>query len=498
MITPDTRNAIYTLYLKGMGKREIARRLNLSVNSVRRIINQRGVMPKIHRKDKTVIDSELLRHLYDQCNGWKQRIHERLTEEHGIDVGYSTLTRHLRELGLSSHKNDRCDKRPDVPGEEMQHDTTIHNVNLGDKRVRLVCSVLYFRYSKIRYMKYYPCFNRFTMKCFLDEALKFWGYAASTCIIDNTNLARLSGIGKTAVIVPEMIAFAKQYGFAFMCHERGHANRKAGNERSFYTVESNFLPGRTFRDYDDLNKQALTWATERKPNRPVGKTRLVPIHLFNQEKPWLTQVHSWTPSPFLVHERKVDQYGYISFNGNFYHIPGTSRFRVRVIEYSEKISVYYHREPLAEYPLPGPWVKNKPFSPEGRLPPHRRPHNRRKPTTDEENHLCRLDDDVAAYLSEFSTMHGKKKHASIRKLFALHKKLALPLFIKTIKRAHKYRVYDMDSVEQIAGMLMRTQSHEIPAVTIDDTCNTRSSYQAGQFADCVDLSVFDDQEGVHE
>lgn len=79
------------------------------------------------------------------------------------------------------------------------------------------------------------------MKCFLHEALVYWGYAAGTCIIDNTNLARLRGTGKNAVIVPEMERFARQYRFKFVCHEKGHANRKAGNERGFYTVETNFF-----------------------------------------------------------------------------------------------------------------------------------------------------------------------------------------------------------------------------------------------------------------
>ncbi|HYK10413.1 MAG TPA: hypothetical protein VEV39_06420, partial [Gemmatimonadales bacterium] len=46
------------------------------------------------------------------------------------------------------------------------------------------------------------------------------------CIIDNTNLARLKGTGRNAVIVPEMAAFAQEHGFRFVCHEKGHANRK--------------------------------------------------------------------------------------------------------------------------------------------------------------------------------------------------------------------------------------------------------------------------------
>ena len=54
-----------------------------------------------------------------------------------------------------------------------------------------------------------------------------------------------------------MASFAERYGFQFRCHEIRHANRKAGNERSFWTVETNFLPGRTFDSLEDMNRQAL-------------------------------------------------------------------------------------------------------------------------------------------------------------------------------------------------------------------------------------------------
>ena len=71
-------------------------------------------------------------------------------------------------------------------------------------------SLLYSRYSKIRYVKFYRSFNRFKMHCFFHEALTFWNYAVDICIIDNTNLARLHGTGKNAFIVPEMEQFARQ------------------------------------------------------------------------------------------------------------------------------------------------------------------------------------------------------------------------------------------------------------------------------------------------
>ena len=77
-------------------------------------------------------------------------------------------------------------------------------------------------------------FNRFAMKCFLHEALMFWGYAAKQCIIDNTNLARLRGSGKQAVIVPEMASFAERYGFTvpLPCDRPREPKSRGGDEVS--------------------------------------------------------------------------------------------------------------------------------------------------------------------------------------------------------------------------------------------------------------------------
>ena len=71
---------------------------------MRKIIRQQGEMPETVRKDKMQIDPELLRRLYDECRGWAERVHEKLQEEENIQVGYSTLTRMLRELGLGKSR----------------------------------------------------------------------------------------------------------------------------------------------------------------------------------------------------------------------------------------------------------------------------------------------------------------------------------------------------------------------------------------------------------
>jgi len=69
-------------------------------------------MPLRARSDKIEIDAELLKRLYQECGGFAQRVHEKLVEEELISIQYSTLTRLLRQLGLSRGAEPRCERVP--------------------------------------------------------------------------------------------------------------------------------------------------------------------------------------------------------------------------------------------------------------------------------------------------------------------------------------------------------------------------------------------------
>lgn len=492
MIGPDRRKAIFLLHEEGMGLRDICRRLHLSRNAARTIVEAKGATPTSVRKDKILVDPELLTRLYTECGGRLQRVHEKLVEEEHVEVTYSTLTRRVRELGLGQAPDERCDRVPDKPGAEMQHDTSPYSLSLGGILTAVVASCLYFRYSKVRFLKFYRAFNRFAMKCFLHEALTFWKYAAPLCIIDNTNLARLRGTGAKAVMVPEMSAFSAQYGFKFFCHEIGHANRKAGEERTFYTVETNFFPGRTFQSLEDLNAQALEWATVRFHHRPVAKTRLIPAKAFEQEQPHLIALPAHLPAPYLAHERETDQYGYVSLDGNFYWVPGTRRDRLTVLQYSDHLALYRGREALAEYPLPAHGVKNKLFSPPGLPAPRHHPHNRRKPTEQEEKRLREVADVVGAYLDFALKPKGIERHHLVRELFGLLQEMTPPLFIRTLQRGLKYGITSTATLRRIALLYLRHGGERLPAAEVDAGFQEREAYVEGRLTDPPDFTAYDE------
>ena len=492
MIATDKRKAIFLLHQEGMPLREIARRLGVTRNAVRAIIAQEGATPQKVRADKQLLDPELLRKLYAQCEGWIQRVHEKLVEEEGVAVKYSTLTRRLRELGISTPAPARCDRVPDEPGAEMQHDTSVYGLRLGDHWVKVIASMMYLRYSKRRYLKFYRWFNRFRMKCFFHEALTHWGYAAGRCIIDNTNLARLRGCGHNAIIVPEMEGFGRQFGFAFGCHEINHPNRKAGEERSFYTVETNFIPGRTFLNFADLNQQARDWSTVRMEQRPQGKAGLIPAQAFEYERGFLVALPPHLPAPYQIHGRGIDQYGYIAFDGNYYWVPGTQRGDVQVLEYSQGLKIYQARQCVAEYSLPAEPVSNQRFSPAGLPAPRYQPHNCRHGSQEEEKRLRALAPAVAAYLDFALPTPGLQRHQFVRRLFALSQKMTPALLSQSLERAAKYQITCLETIERIAVLCLGQGPGYLPFAEVQEDYQTREAYQEGALTEKPDLSIYDD------
>lgn len=492
MIDQDTCSAIFKLHQGGMSLREISRRLQVSRNAVRKIVKQQGKTTPQERKDRIHIDSELLERLYRECDGWVERIHEKLLEEEKIDVGYSTLTRMLRNSGLGRNRPTRCDRVPDEPGAEMQHDTTVYQVKLAGKQTKLIASLIYLRYSKRRYLKFYRTFNRFAMKCFLHEALMYWGCSAKECIIDNTNLARLRGAGSRAIIVPEMSAFSRRYGFQFVCHAINHPNRKAGNERSFWTVETNFLRGRTFDSLEDLNQQARHWATERMEQRAQTKTRLIPAKAFEHECMYLNQLPQHLVAPYQSHQRGTDQYGYVSFQANYYWVPGTRRDAVKVLQYADHLKIFLARECLAEYPLPPDGTRNERFSPAGQPQPRYQPRRFRRAAKPEEQRLRAIDKSVADYLDYALSAPGVvQRHRFTRELFALSRKVTSSLFVKTIQRAHRYRVVDLSTLHRIAWLCISQSEDVLPEADVDEDFRQRPAYQEGNLTDQPDLTIYD-------
>lgn len=157
MITPEIRSVVRTLAAQGQSLREISRLLQLSRNTVRRIL--RGSEPPAEAT--TPADTphrEQLEPLYERARGNVVRVQQMLGEQ-GQSVAYSTLTRWVREAELREPP-PRVGQYTPEPGAEAQFDTSPHRMMIGDRTLSAQCAALVLAYSRRLYLQYYPRFAR--------------------------------------------------------------------------------------------------------------------------------------------------------------------------------------------------------------------------------------------------------------------------------------------------------------------------------------------------
>lgn len=452
------------------------------------------------RPERIEVNPELLEQVFVRCEGWVQRTFEVLTEEYGVAIGYSTLCRRLKEMGLGDtpEKNTRFTEGELYvrPGEEMQNDTSPYLIKLGGRPTRVVACGLYLRYSKMRYVKFYLSFQRFDMKGFFYEALSHWGFSASHCIIDNTNLAILRGTGENAVMVPEMIEFARQFGFIWKAHRIGHSNRKAGKERNFWTLETNFFPGREFKSLEDLNRQAFEWSTVRYADRPHSETKQIPRELFEKEKAYLLRLPDYVEPPYRVHKRQTDPYGYVSLHGNYYWIPGIKREILKVIEYASDLKIYRGHNLLIEVGKVPADRHGEKVKPEGFPDPERGPSIKHPSAKEEESRLRRLSNTVSRYLDWIGTPAGQVRYRFqfTKSLYLFSKQITLSLLDQVLERALEYGINDLATLERMATQIMTASGKPSDSPWERETLKldyqNRPAYREGCFADEPQIELY--------
>lgn len=290
-----------------------------------------------------------LKEAYERARGNAVRMAQILADEHDMALSYSTLTRWVRQAELRAAPK-RSGEYHFAPGEEMQHDTSAHRVVLGGQAMKLQCASLTLAYSRRLFVRYYVQFTRLEAKHFLLQAAQFMGGTAGRCVIDNTSVVVVGGAGPDAVFAPEMVAFAATLGFQFMAHRINHCDRKALVERPFYYVETNFLPGRTFADLEDLNAQALRWCIDianAKPKRALGMS---PEAAYATEGPCLRRPPAVLPPAYEVLDRVVDLYGFVSVDTNRYSAPERLLGKtVTVYKHYERVEIHHRGAVIASH-----------------------------------------------------------------------------------------------------------------------------------------------------
>ena len=455
MLDQAQRTAILELHRQGRGKRTIARALGVSRGAVRKVIaSASSAVPPVERSFRAEPHRERILELHKSCKGNLVRVHEELTAA-GVELSYQALTGFWRRLGIGQKKKVPAGRYHFEPGQEMQHDTSPHDLVLGGKRRRVQTASLVLCYSRMLFFQFYPRFTRFDCKVFLTEALRYLGGACEVCMIDNTHLVVLEGTGRDMVPVPEMAVFAERYGFRFLAHEKGDANRSGRVERPFHFIETNFLAGRRFEGWEEANRQARQWC-DRVNTSFKRHLRASPRELFAVERPELRPLPLWVPEVYLLHHRIVDVEGYATVHTNRYSVPARLiGHRVEVRETRERIEIYDGPRIVATH--------RRQLDPMGRrftLPEHRPKRGqglqRSKPLT-EERAVLQEAPEIREYVAALKNRAAGRGTLALRRLLAIVRDYPRRPVLQAIRTAQHYGLYDLERLERI---VLRQIAHD--------------------------------------
>ncbi|MDQ6758502.1 MAG: helix-turn-helix domain-containing protein [Acidobacteriota bacterium] len=147
MLSQAQRTTILELNAQGVSKREIARVLGISRVAVRKVLRSNSsTVPELQRPEKAEPHRQQILELFDPCKGNLVRVHEELVDCGGVELSYAALTAFCRRHGIGYAPPAASGQYDFAPGDEMQHDTSPHDLELGGKKrkVQTASGVLYY------------------------------------------------------------------------------------------------------------------------------------------------------------------------------------------------------------------------------------------------------------------------------------------------------------------------------------------------------------------
>jgi hypothetical protein len=229
----------------------------------------------------------------------------------------------------------------------------------------------------------------------------------------------------------------------------------AGRQRRAYPIEGNFLAGRTFSSWEDLNQRAREWCD--KVNSTYKKhIRAVPRELYAVERLHLKPLPAWIPEVYRLHQRLVDIEGYVALHTNRYSVPveWIGR-RVEVRETKDNIEIQLDALRLAMHRRIAE-AEHQRIT----LAEHRLPRGQRTPRPDphpEENAILTAAPELAEYVAGLKQRSRKVVTLALRQLLRFVREYPREPLVGAVSEAVRYGLYDLDRLER---MILRRVTRE--------------------------------------
>ena len=344
-------NTIREMAVQGKPLRAIARELGLARNTVRKYV--RGPTQAAARPPRP-----------SKLDPYKAQIRQWIAQDHLYNC--QTMYRRLRDQGYAGRQSILKDfvrpfrpvvqhnRRPVIryetaPGEQLQFDWGEFVYEHDGQTRKLFGFTAVLSYSRMRLVLFVKRTDAPTLVRCLLEAFTYFGGLPRAVLTDRMKTVLLDMQTGQPRWHPRFQELVESLGISPRICQPSTPQTKGKVERSIGLVKSDFWPGVTFTDLDDLNRQARVWCDAL--NRRVHQTtHEAPVERWAKEglHPLPTSWHeqrqaNWARERFLAEERVVSWDGYVAYDGVLYGLPGPAGLagrRVQVSAWAGEITIW--------------------------------------------------------------------------------------------------------------------------------------------------------------
>jgi hypothetical protein len=259
--------------------------------------------------------------------------------------GYTVVREFIKETREKSSRSREAFLELDfVPGQCAQVDWGEFGDVFHDGS-SIHCFVMVLCYSRLIYIEFTRSekFEEF-IRCH-DNAFRSWGgLVPQECWYDNLASAVTDRLGKLVRFNARFLAYTGHHGFRPHACNPARGNEKGRVESGVKYVRSSFWPGRKFKDFEDLCRQADQWREQTANRREHDTTRKIPhLHFESEEKKYLEPMNPHSYDTDEVFSRVVPPTFHIVYETNQYSVPWTLvGMSITIRVNSDEIRVFYH------------------------------------------------------------------------------------------------------------------------------------------------------------